>query len=86
MFQGLPLDPSCLSEPVLLGLVVATVEPSQGGLDYTSVTLREGGRVTLQDSDAVTSLQYCLEPLNKGIYVPNLLNLGPETNPGGTRC
>ena len=32
---------------------MVTVKPLQGGLDSTAVTLREGGRVLFQYSDAV---------------------------------
>ena len=54
VLQGLPLAPSHLSEPELLGLIVATVKPPWGDLDSSVVTLREGGRVLIQDSDAIS--------------------------------
>ena len=47
------MNPSCLSEPALLQLVVASVKPPRGNLDFTPVTLREGGGVFLQDYDDI---------------------------------
>ena len=48
MLQGLPPDPSRLSDLVLLRLVVATVKPPRGDLASAAVTIRAGRRVILQ--------------------------------------
>ena len=54
MLQVIPLDPSSLSEPALIRIVAATVNTPWGDLASTAVTIREGIRVLLQDSDAIS--------------------------------
>ena len=54
MLQGLLTDMSRLSEPALLQIVVEIVKPPRGNLDSAAVTLREGVRFILQDSDSIT--------------------------------
>ena len=54
VFQGIPIDLSHLSDPELLGFVVANFKPPQRYLDSAAVTLREGGRVILQDFYAIS--------------------------------
>ena len=53
VFQGIRIDLSHLSDPELLGFVVANFKPPQRYLDSAAVTLRKRGRVLLQDSVAI---------------------------------
>ena len=81
----LPLDPSRLSDPALLLLVVAAVEPPRGGLASAAVTLRKGGMVILQDSDAI-SILLPVEMIPDPIPIPRGTRASWEGGRGTVLC